>query len=86
MPDQWPLEDTGTGSPDCTRGIAGDIRTPRRHDSADKHVAGTAVYVDDIRTPDDTLIVLIGQSPHAHARITSMDMSQWLVRREWLLF
>jgi len=76
MPDQWPLEDTGTGSPDCTRGIAGDIRTPRRHDSAHKHVAGTAVYVDDIRTPDDTLIVLIGQSPHAHARITSMDLSQ----------
>ena len=55
--------------------ISGDIRTAREHDSAHKHVAGSAVYVDDIRTPDDTLVVLIGQSPHAHARITGMDLS-----------
>ena len=58
-----------------TGGIAGDIRTAREHDSARKHVSGTAVYVDDIHVPDDTLHVLIGQSPHAHARITSMDLS-----------
>ena len=76
MPDQWPMDNTGTGSPDRARGIAGDIHTPRRHDSAHKHVAGTAVYVDDMRAPDDTLIVLIGQSPHAHARITGMDLSK----------
>jgi len=57
------------------KGIAGDIRTAREHDSAHKHVSGTAVYVDDIRVPDDTLVVLIGQSPHAHARITGMDLS-----------
>jgi len=57
------------------KGIAGDIRTAREHDSAHKHVSGTAVYVDDIRVPDDTLVVLIGQSPHAHARITGMDVS-----------
>ncbi len=57
------------------RGITGDIRTAREHDSAHKHVSGTAVYVDDIRVPDDTLVVLIGQSPHAHARITNIDLS-----------
>jgi xanthine dehydrogenase large subunit len=57
------------------KGIAGDIRTAREHDSAHKHVSGTAVYVDDIRVPDDTLVVLIGQSPHAHARITGIDLS-----------
>ena len=57
------------------KGIAGDIRTAREHDSAHKHVSGTAAYVDDIRVPDDTLVVLIGQSPHAHARITGMDLS-----------
>ncbi len=57
------------------KGIEGDIRTAREHDSAHKHVSGTAVYVDDIRVPDDTLVVLIGQSPHAHARITGMDLS-----------
>ena len=55
--------------------IGGDIRTPRPHDSAHKHVSGAAVYVDDITTPEDTLVVLIGQSPHAHAAITAMDLS-----------
>jgi xanthine dehydrogenase large subunit len=55
--------------------ITGDIRTTLRHDSAHKHVAGSAVYVDDIPTTDDTLVVLIGQSPHAHARITNIDLS-----------
>ena len=55
---------------------SGDIRTALRHDSAHKHVTGDAVYVDDIRVPDDTLVVLIGQSPHAHARILEMDLSR----------
>ena len=55
--------------------ITGDVRTTLCHDSAHKHVAGSAVYVDDIPTTDDTLVVLIGQSPHAHARITGMDLS-----------
>ena len=79
MPDQSPPYEsvehavgaTGTGG-----GIDGDIRTPKRHDSAHKHVAGTAIYVDDIPTADNTLVVLIGQSPHAHARITAMDVSR----------
>ncbi|MEX0504216.1 xanthine dehydrogenase molybdopterin binding subunit [Alphaproteobacteria bacterium LSUCC0719] len=57
------------------RGIAGDIRTPREHDSAHKHVSGTAVYVDDIRVPEDTLVVLVGQSPHAHAKLVNVDLS-----------
>ena len=57
------------------RPIEGDIRTPLRHDSAHKHVAGTAIYVDDIATPENTLVVLIAQSPHAHATITAMDLS-----------
>ena len=56
--------------------IGGDIRTRRAHDSAHKHVAGSAVYVDDITTPEDTLVVLIGQSPHAHAAITAMDLAE----------
>ena len=56
-------------------GIAGDIGTPQNHDSAHKHVAGSAIYVDDILTPDNTLFVLIAQSPHAHARIIDMDLS-----------
>ena len=55
---------------------SGDIRTALQHDSAHKHVTGDAVYVDDIRVPDDTLVVLIGQSPHAHARILDIDLSR----------
>ena len=55
---------------------SGDIRTALRHDSAHKHVTGDAVYVDDIGVPDDTLVVLIGQSPHAHARILDIDLSR----------
>ena len=55
---------------------SGDIRTALRHDSAHKHVTGDAVYVDDIRVPDDTLVVLIGQSPHAHARILDIDLAR----------
>ena len=55
---------------------SGDIRTALRHDRAHKHVTGDAVYVDDIRVPDDTLVVLIGQSPHAHARILDIDLSR----------
>ncbi|MEC7616375.1 MAG: xanthine dehydrogenase molybdopterin binding subunit [Pseudomonadota bacterium] len=55
---------------------SGDIHTALRHDSAHKHVTGDAVYVDDIRVPDDTLVVLIGQSPHAHARILDIDLSR----------
>ena len=55
---------------------SGDIRTALRHDSAHKHVTGDAVYVDDIRVPDNTLVVLIGQSPHAHARILDIDLSR----------
>ena len=59
-----------------TAAPSGDIRTAHRHDSAHKHVTGDAVYVDDIRAPDDTLVVLIGQSPHAHARILEIDLSR----------
>jgi xanthine dehydrogenase large subunit len=58
-----------------TRRITGDIQTSQHHDSAAKHVSGEAVYVDDIAVPANCLTVLIAQSPHAHARITHMDLS-----------
>lgn len=44
------------------------------HDSAHLHVSGEAVYVDDIPEPPGTLQVYIATSPHAHARILSMDL------------
>ena len=56
-------------------GITGDIHSAQHHDSAAKHVSGQAVYVDDIAMPAHGLVVLIGQSPHAHARILRMDLT-----------
>jgi len=45
------------------------------HDSADKHVSGTALYVDDLPEPRDLLHCYIGTSSYAHARISDMDLS-----------
>jgi len=45
------------------------------HDSASKHVAGTAVYVDDITEPSNLLHCYFGSSTVAHARVVSMDLS-----------
>ncbi len=47
----------------------------RPHESAVKHVTGSAVYVDDIAEPADCLHVATGQSTIAHGRIRSMDLS-----------
>ncbi|ADE39622.1 xanthine dehydrogenase molybdopterin binding subunit [Candidatus Puniceispirillum marinum] len=51
------------------------LHEPVHHDSAHKHVSGRAHYTDDLPVPQNTLQVLIAQSPHAHARIISMDLS-----------
>jgi len=45
------------------------------HDSAHKHVAGTAHYVDDLPNPAGLLHAYVGVSCHAHANITAMDLS-----------
>ncbi len=54
--------------------INGGVHAPQAHDSGHKHVTGAAVYVNDIPTPADTLWVHIAMSPHAHARITRIDL------------
>ncbi len=46
-----------------------------RHDSAAKHVGGTAVYIDDMAEPPALLHAFVALSPHAHARIRRMDVS-----------
>lgn len=35
--------------------IVGGVATDQKHDSAHKHVTGTAVYIDDIPEPEGTL-------------------------------
>src|SRR5919112_3647391 len=51
------------------------VRQPLPHDSGLKHVQGSAQYIDDIREPDGTLHVAIGQSPKARGRLLSLDVS-----------
>ena len=46
------------------------------HDSAAKHVAGAAIYIDDIPEPPGTLHLCIAMSERAHARVTKLDVSK----------
>ena len=55
--------------------IEGGVRAARVHDSAVKHVSGTAIYTDDIPEPPGTLQVYLARSERAHARIVSMDLA-----------
>ena len=55
--------------------IVGGVHTARHHDSAHKHVAGTAVYIDDIVEPAGTLHAGLGLSGVAHGVLKSVDLS-----------
>ncbi len=59
----------------ATDDISGAVRASRRHDSGHKHVAGEAVFVDDIVAPNGMLNVYVAMSERAHARIIAMDLS-----------
>lgn len=54
----------------------GGVHKDLPHDSARKHVAGSAQYVDDTPEPKDLLHLYIAMSDRAHARITKMDLSK----------
>ena len=55
--------------------VKGDVRAPQRHDSGHKHVAGEAIFVDDIPTPAGALAVHVEMSDRPHAKILNMDLS-----------
>ncbi|TCL74651.1 xanthine dehydrogenase molybdopterin binding subunit [Rhizobium sp. BK251] len=55
--------------------INGSVHGSLRHDSAHKHVTGTADYIDDIPEPAGLLHGALGLSDRAHAEILSMDLS-----------
>jgi xanthine dehydrogenase large subunit len=55
--------------------IRGAVHTNVRHDSAVKHVTGRAVYIDDMPDAAGTQHTALILSPHAHARIVSIDKS-----------
>jgi xanthine dehydrogenase large subunit len=54
---------------------AGRAGSSRQHDSAAKHVAGRAVYIDDMLEPAGLLHLCLGLSERAHAKILDMDLS-----------
>lgn len=46
-----------------------------KHESAEKHVTGKAVYVDDIPELPNQLHIAVGGSDFAHAKIKSIDLT-----------
>ncbi len=63
------------GPLDSSRSPAAPVGASIPHDSAAKHVTGRAIYIDDMPDPARLLHCVLYLSPHAHARIVSMDLS-----------
>lgn len=63
--------------------IRGAVHTDRIHDSAIKHVTGTADYTDDIPQPQGTLHAYLGASKVAHATLNSLDLSAVRTAPAW---
>ena len=59
---------------DMKTDINGRMHVSLKHDSAHKHVTGTAEYIDDIPEMAGTLHGAFGLSSVAHAQIVSMDL------------
>jgi xanthine dehydrogenase large subunit len=55
--------------------IRGVVHSSVRHDSARGHVTGSARYIDDMPLLPGTQEIVLVTSPHAHARIVSIDAS-----------
>lgn len=51
------------------------VHKPVRHDSAHKHVAGTARYIDDLPEPEGLLHAALHLSDRTHAKILKIDVS-----------
>ncbi|MGH6893932.1 MAG: molybdopterin cofactor-binding domain-containing protein, partial [Dongiaceae bacterium] len=64
------------GAAKTATAIRGGVRNAIAHDSAAKHVAGTAIYIDDMPEPAGTLHAAPGLSASAHARIKSIDLAK----------
>lgn len=51
-----------------------EVGKPVVHDSAQKHLTGEAVFIDDMVEPNGLLHVCLGYSQKAHAKITKLDL------------
>ncbi|MBK0398961.1 xanthine dehydrogenase molybdopterin binding subunit [Limibaculum sp. M0105] len=61
-------------APDHAPPVRDGVHVPRRHDSAEKHVAGRAIYADDAPEPPGLLHGAFGLATIAHGRITALDL------------
>lgn len=52
----------------------GPVGSAQPHDSASKHVAGEALYIDDIAAPEGLLHAYLGTSSIAHGKLISLDL------------
>jgi xanthine dehydrogenase large subunit len=50
------------------------VRVAAAHDSATRHVSGSATYVDDIREPEGTLHIAPGGAPFARGKLKAVDL------------
>jgi len=76
---------TDVGSKDCqasrrsdnhrAKTAKGGVGVSRKHESAEKHVSGEAIYIDDRLEPLALLHAAIGKSSQAHANIIELDLS-----------
>jgi xanthine dehydrogenase large subunit len=60
--------------------IRGGAHAALAHDSATKHATGEAAYIDDLPRTPRMLEAWLVTSPHAHARITRIDVARAIAR------
>jgi len=51
-----------------------EVARPLRHDSAEGHVSGSALYVDDLPEPPGTLHLAFGLAGDGHGRLAGLDL------------
>jgi xanthine dehydrogenase large subunit len=56
--------------------IQGGVRAAIAHDSARKHVSGTALYIDDLPEPAGLLHAAVGLGTEAHAEVGRLDLKR----------
>src|SRR4051812_34052520 len=67
------MADSGAKAPHTLEPVEG-VHASLAHDSADKHVAGSALYIDDLPEPAGTLQCYLGMSERAHAKVLRLDL------------
>ena len=60
----------------ASRRPRGAVNQPLPHDSAELHVAGAALYVDDLPEAPGTLHLAFGLAADGHARLTGLDLDR----------